>query len=288
MLSEEVIKDRSSNIRRIALVIQYDGSSYCGWQRQDKGLSVQGSLEDAIQELDPIRPVKCVAAGRTDSGVHASGQVVHFDSCGPIPAHRWPKALNGRLPRSIRILEAQETFFNWHACYSAKNRRYRYSIFNASRPNLFISKWTWHKYQSRLNEDLMREALSQLLGTHDFRAFEKAGSNRSSSITTIEDISIKRTGDLIAVDVQATGFLYGMVRLLMGQLVAVGEKKLTLKDFEKRWKEGNRSEVRESAPPNGLCLIRVGYDEKLFSKEASLDTFPGFLLENLDTPKNTF
>ena len=274
-------------INRIALVIQYDGSGFSGWQNQKEFKTIQGTIEEKIAELDPIRPVKVIAAGRTDSGVHASGQVVHFDCSGPIPIHKWASALNGRLPASIKVLEAVSVPSDWHACYSAKYRRYRYSIFNGSYPNLFLQNISWHRYRFKLDVNLMKHALNDLLGLHDFAAFQKAGSNRSNSLTTVQDVSILRQGDIVTVEIQASGFLYGMVRLLMGQLVAVGEKRLTLEAFTNRWRRGLRSEVKDAAPPHGLCLIRVGYEEQIFSKEKSFDTFPSFSLPIFDSLKDT-
>ena len=274
-------------IKRVALVIQYDGCCFHGWQNQKDLRTIQGTLEDKISELDPIRPVKVIAAGRTDSGVHASGQVVHFDCSGPIPIHKWTSALNGRLPSSIKVLEAAHVPKDWHACYSAKYRRYRYSIFNGSYPNLFLQNISWHKYKVRLDINLMKHALHDLLGMHDFAAFQKAGSNRAHSFTTVQEVSICSAGDIVTVEIQASGFLYGMVRLLMGQLVAVGEKRLTLKEFKFRWRNRLRSEVKEAAPPHGLCLIRVGYEDQIFTKEKSFDTFPSFALLKFDSSKES-
>ena len=271
-------------IKRIALSLQYEGSAFCGWQRQRQGTSVQGVLEDAIAQLDPQRPVQTFAAGRTDAGVHAAGQVVHFDSSGPIPASRWAPALNGRLPGTIRVREAVERPLNWHACYSATYRRYRYSIYNGRRPNLFLTPWTWHRYHARLDDQLMVEALEGLLGTHDFGAFMRAGSRRAHARTTIQDVSLERQGDLVSVEIQASGFLYGMVRLLMGQVVAVGEHRLSLASFERRWRERRRSEVKDSAPAKGLCLLRAGYEEPIFSKGGWYDCQPRYFLATEDPP----
>ena len=271
---------------RIALVIQYDGLDFRGWQNQKDSVTVQGTLEEKITELNQGESVKVIAAGRTDSGVHASGQVVHFDYFGPIPTNRWASALNGRLPLSIKVLEAVNVPIEWHACYSAIYRRYRYSIFNGSYPNLFLKHISWHRYRFKLDINLMKQALTDLLGLHDFAAFQKAGSHRSNSITTVQDVSIIRDGDIVTVEIQASGFLYGMVRLLMGQLVAVGEKRLSLDEFRYRWRNGLRSEVKEAAPPHGLCLIRVGYEKKIFSKEKSFDTFPSFSLPIFDSSKD--
>ena len=272
---------------RIALVIQYYGSDFKGWQNQKDAITVQGTLEEKISELDESKPAKVVAAGRTDSGVHASGQVVHFDYSGPIPIHKWASALNGRLPVSIKVLEAVSVPSDWHACYSAKYRRYRYSIFNGAYPNLFLQNISWHKYRFKLDVNLMNIALKDLLGLHDFAAFQKAGSQRSNSLTTVQDVSIFRDGEIVTVEIQASGFLYGMVRLLMGQLVAVGEKRLTVEKFKYRWRNGLRSEIKEAAPPHGLCLIRVGYEEKIFSKQKSFDTFPRFSLPIFESSQDT-
>ena len=271
-------------VKRIALSLQYEGSAFCGWQRQRQGTSVQSVLEDAIAQLDPQRPVQTFAAGRTDAGVHAAGQVVHFDSSGPIPASRWAPALNGRLPGTIRVREAVERPLNWHACYSATYRRYRYSIYNGRRPNLFLTPWTWHRYHARLDDQLMLEALEGLLGTHDFGAFMRAGSRRAHARTTIQDVSLERQGDLVSVEIQASGFLYGMVRLLMGQVVAVGEHRLSLASFERRWRERRRSEVKDSAPAKGLCLLRAGYEEPIFSKGGWYDCQPRYFLATEDPP----
>jgi len=271
-------------VRRIALCLQYDGSAYCGWQRQPRDPSVQETLEAALAQLDPQRPATVVAAGRTDSGVHAAGQVVHFDAAGPIPAQRWPAALNGRLPASIRVRAAATVPAGWHACFSARYRRYRYTLYNGRTPNLFLTPWSWQRYQVRLDEALMRRALEGMLGEHDFGAFERAGSARSHSRTTLQEVSLERRGDLIEVELQASGFLYGMVRLVMGQLVAVGEGRLSLDSFERRWRTIARDEVKEAAPPQGLCLLRVGYAEEVFPRAAWYDCQPRYLLECSDAP----
>jgi len=210
--------------------------------------------------------------------------VVHFDSAGPIPALRWAAALNGRLPASIRVRAAAAVPDDWHACFSACYRRYRYTLYNARIPNLFLAPWSWHRYQIRLDEARMREALEDMLGEHDFAAFERAGSARSHSRTTLQEVSLERRGDLIEVELQASGFLYGMVRLVMGQLVAVGEGRLSPQAFERRWRSRAREEVKEAAPPQGLCLLRVGYPRELFPRAAWYDCQPRYLLECSDAP----
>ena len=270
--------------RRIALCLQYEGSAFCGWQRQRNGHSVQAALEAAIEQLDPLRPIQTFAAGRTDAGVHAAGQVVHFDCSDRIPANKWAPALNGRLPATIRVRESVLRPSNWHACYSATYRRYRYTIHNGRRPNLFLTPWTWHRYHHRLDESRMRDALSGMVGLHDFTAFMRAGSRRAHARTTVQDVALVRQGDLLRVEIQASGFLYGMVRLLMAQLVAVGEHRLTVNGFEQRWRQRRRWEVKEAAPGHGLCLLRAGYEEEIFSKAGWYDGQPWFFLAESDPP----
>jgi tRNA pseudouridine38-40 synthase len=270
--------------QRLALCLQYDGAAFQGWQRQTRQSSVQQTLEEAIAQLDPEASPRVIAAGRTDSGVHAAAQVVHFDAMGPIPPHRWPKALNGRLPSTIRVRAAAAVAQDWHACFSARYRRYRYTIHNGRTPNLFLAPWSWHRYQVRLDEGAMAAALQSLLGEHDFSAFQRAGSRRSHAITTIQEVSLERQGDLLVAEIQASGFLYGMVRLIMGQLVAVGEGRLRLEAFVDRWRRRAREEVREAAPPQGLCLLRVGYPQPVFPEALWYDGQPRFLLESSDPP----
>ncbi len=270
--------------QRIALCLQYDGAAFQGWQRQPRHPSVQETLEEAIAQLDPEASRRVVAAGRTDSGVHAAAQVVHFDAMGPIPPRRWPKALNGRLPSTIRVRAASAVPDDWHACFSASYRRYRYTILNGRTPNLFLAPWSWHRHQVRLEERAMAQSLDSLLGEHDFSAFQRAGSRRAHAITTVQEVLVARQGDLVVVEIQASGFLYGMVRLIMGQLVAVGEGRLQPEAFIDRWRRRARDEVRDAAPPQGLCLLRVGYPQPVFPEALWYDCQPRFTLESTDPP----
>ena len=264
-------------MKRIALKIQYDGSYFSGWQRQKNAISVQEMIEDALFKVSN-QMIKTYAAGRTDAGVHASGQVVHFDIEFVIPGDRYAYVLNNKLPSTIRILESIEVNNSWHSSYSAVYRHYRYLINNSKIPNLFINKWSWHRYQKSLDDFSMRNATNGMLGEHDFFAFQKSGSNRSTSLTTIKSIEIERTEDLILIDIKATGFLYGMVRSIVGQLVLVGEKKISPEIFKDRWVCKNKNDVRESAPANGLCFVNAVYEEIVFKRVDKDDLFPKFLV----------
>ena len=144
-------------MKRVALILQYDGSYFSGWQRQNNAISVQEVIENALFKVSN-QMIKLFAAGRTDAGVHASGQVVHFDIEFLIPADRYANVLNSRLPQSIRIIESAEVKNTWHACYSAVYRHYRYVINNGKIPNLFLNKWSWHRYQKSLDEYSMSKA----------------------------------------------------------------------------------------------------------------------------------
>ena len=265
-------------MKRVALLIQYDGSNYSGWQRQKNATTVQEILERALFKITR-QVVKTFAAGRTDAGVHASGQVVHFDADCVIPGSNYSDVLNSLLPSTIRILESVEVKNNWHACYSAMYRHYRYVINNSKFPNLFINNWSWHRYQKVLDEVLMANASKRMEGEHDFFAFQKSGSNRSTSITKINNIDIQRVEDLILVDIKATGFLYGMVRLIVGQLVLVGEKKISPEIFTDRWLNKKKDDVKESAPARGLCFVNAVYEENVFKKINKKDFFPVFLIK---------
>ncbi|MEB3275559.1 MAG: tRNA pseudouridine(38-40) synthase TruA [Cyanobacteriota bacterium] len=271
-------------MRRIALCLQYDGAAFHGWQRQANAPSVQQTLEQALRDLDPTGPAVCMAAGRTDTGVHAAAQVVHFDCAGPIPPQRWPKALNGRLPPSIRVRAAREVASDWHACFNACHRRYRYTLYNGRLPNLFLQHWSWHRYRLPIAVQPMAAVLEAMVGHHDFSAFMRAGSQRRDGLTTLQEVAVQRQGDLISVELQASGFLYGMVRLLMGQLVAVGEGRLAGETLLQRWRERQRVAIKEAAPAHGLCLLRVGYPVAVFEEAECYAGLPRFQLDVSDPP----
>ena len=266
-------------MKRVALRIQYDGTNFSGWQKQKQVKTVQETLENKLKELSSEN-IKTFAAGRTDAGVHAAGQVIHFDTGSLIPANRWADALNGRLPDSIRILESVSAPNDWHACFSAIYRHYRYIINNGKIRNIFFNRWTWHKYQVKLDENLMSLALKGLQGKHDFFAFQKTGSSRPTSITTIREIHLKRIGDLIYLDIKAKGFLYGMVRSIVGQLVLVGEKKISPDIFYKRWSNKQKEYILQSAPAKGLCFVNAVYNDNLFKQIKQNDLFPKFLISD--------
>jgi tRNA pseudouridine38-40 synthase len=265
--------------QRIALVIQYIGTEFYGWQRQPNARTVQAEIEDAIASILQKKTV-IHAAGRTDTGVHAAAQVAHFDAVTLIPAQRWASVLNARLPKDILIRASAEVPPDWHSRFSASWRRYRYTIYTDSRPNLFVRSLAWHYYYEPLDETLIQKALDPLVGRHHLHAFHRANSSRPHSWVDVHAAECTRDGSFLYIEVQASGFLYGMMRLLVGLLVQVGRGERSLEDFARLWQEERRDEVRHAAPAQGLCLLRVGYPDMPFSLDIWYDTQPKMTLPN--------
>lgn len=263
---------------RVALVIQYLGTHFHGWQRQPKKRTVQEEIETALERVLG-HPVAVHGAGRTDSGVHAAAQVAHFDATGSkIPAGRWATILNSYLPTDVLIRASEAVSQNWHARFCAKWRRYRYTLYTDPRPNLFVKPFSWHYYYQPLDESLIQAALSPLVGRHHLAAFHRAGSSRAHSWVEVQAAECYRQEPFLHIEIQANGFLYGMVRLLVGMLVQVGSLERSPASFTELWQQQRREEVKSAAPAHGLCLLRVGYPEFPFSPEVWYDTLPKLVL----------
>ncbi len=261
---------------RVALVIQYLGTHFHGWQRQSHHRTVQEEIEKAISTVLGYH-VTLHGAGRTDSGVHAAAQVAHFDATGRIPAHKWAKVLNSYLPKDILIRASASVDHSWHARFSAVYRRYRYTLYTEELPNLFVSPFSWHYYHAPLEELLIQAALKPLVGHHHLAAFHRSNSARKHSWVEVQVADCYRTGPFLHIEIQANGFLYGMVRLLVGMLVQVGSGQKTLASFTDLWKDERREEVKYAAPAHGLCLLRVGYPDFPFPPEIWYETQPKFI-----------
>ncbi|MCU0566474.1 MAG: tRNA pseudouridine(38-40) synthase TruA [Oculatellaceae cyanobacterium Prado106] len=272
--------------QRVALVIQYLGTHFHGWQRQPRHRSVQEEIETAIQSVLGY-PVTLHGAGRTDSGVHAAAQVAHFDAPLLIPAYRWADILTHRLPADVVVRASAAVEANWHARFSALWRRYRYTIYTEARPNLFVRPFAWHYYLSPLDESLMQAALDPLLGRHHLAAFHRAGSSRPHSWVDVQAAECTRQGAIVQIELQASGFLYGMVRLLVGMLVEVGQGLRSPQEFTAIWTEQRRDLVKYAAPPQGLCLLRVGYPDFPFPPDLWFDTQPQFSFPSITEPTFT-
>ncbi|HIK16691.1 MAG TPA: tRNA pseudouridine(38-40) synthase TruA [Leptolyngbyaceae cyanobacterium M33_DOE_097] len=265
----------SAQVQRVALVIQYLGTHFHGWQWQPHHRTVQEEIENALQSVLQY-PVRIHGAGRTDTGVHAAAQVAHFDAPAHIPAHRWASILNARLPDDVLIRASAAVSDSWHARFSAVWRRYRYTLYTDPRPNLFVRPYTWHYYYEPIDESLIQAALEPLLGRHHLAAFHRAGSSRVHSWVDVQVAECRRQDSFLWIEVQAGGFLYGMMRLLVGMLVEVGRGVRSPKNFTEIWKSQLRDQVKYAAPPQGLCLLRVGYPDFPFAPEVWYDTQPLF------------
>ena len=271
--------ENPQSIQRVALVIQYLGTNFHGWQRQPNQRTVQEEIETAISTVLE-RPVTLHAAGRTDAGVHAAAQVAHFDASGPIPAHRWASVLNSRLAKDILIRASAKVEPTWHARFSASWRRYRYTLYTDPTPNLFVRPFAWHCYGAPVDESLIQTALTPLIGRHHLAAFHRAGSARPHSWVDVQAAECQRSGPLIYIEVQASGFLYGMMRLLVGLLVQVGRGERPIDNFTDIWVNERREMVKYAAPAQGLCLLRVGYSEFPFPPEVWYDTQPKLVISH--------
>lgn len=263
--------------QRVALVIQYQGTQFHGWQRQRAERTVQAEIEFAIASVLG-HSVTLHGAGRTDAGVHAAAQVGHFFAPKVIPAERWAAILNDRLLDDIVIRASAPVAARWHAQFSAQWRRYRYTFYTARYPNLFVAPFVWHYYFQPLDESLMLAALKPMVGYYNLAAFHRAGSDRAHSWVEMQDVTCSRSGHFVSIELQAKGFLYGMVRLIMGLIVQVGQGQLSPECFTAIWQKQRRDLVKYSAPPQGLCLLRVGYEDFPFPPEAWVDTQPQFSL----------
>lgn len=206
---------------RIALTLEYDGSGFCGWQSQAGGGAVQDALESALS-LVADAPIRVVCAGRTDAGVHAIGQVVHFDTAALRPDTAWVRGVNSHLPASVAVRWAQSVPDDFHARFSATGRRYRYVLLNrGERPGLMAKRVGW--FHRPLDADAMRAAAGLLLGEHDFSAFRAVECQAKSPVKTLRRADVTRHGDLLVFDFEASAFLHHMVRNIVGALVYVGK-----------------------------------------------------------------
>jgi tRNA pseudouridine38-40 synthase len=245
--------------RRLKLIVSYDGRDFAGWQSQKHRNTVQDNLEAAFERVCGRR-LMVSGSGRTDTGVHALGQCAHVDvPAAQFAAERWLKALNGVLPQTIRILRAHFVSNRFHARFSAKGKAYRYRIINGPvRPPLEIGR-AWH-IAAPLDPNLLKRAASLFMGRHDFASFSvNRGTEERSTIRTIDYVRITGRRGLIEIEIGADGFLYKMVRLMVGSIARCALGKESLQSVEMRLERPSRPSARFVAPAAGLYLIRVHY-----------------------------
>ncbi len=245
-------------MRNIKLVLSYDGTDFHGWQRQPEHRTVQQVLEEALGRLTGFEPATN-ASGRTDAGVHALGQVVHFYTASRHAPEVFVKALNALLPHDVRIREAREMPQAFHATLDAEAKLYRYVIDNGRVADPFQRRYSHHVFQP-LDVAAMNRAADPLRGRHDFHSFETHWPNRTSSVRTITHIAVDRVNSFVRIDVEADGFLYNMVRSITGTLVLVGTGRWPESRVAEALAAEDRREAGPTAPPQGLFLVRVRYE----------------------------
>lgn len=245
---------------RIKLTIEYDGTAYAGWQRQENALAVQQVIEEALTKLTRARVV-IAGASRTDAGVHALGQTAHFDTESRIPPDKYAFALNTMLPADIRIRKSEAVSEDFHARFSNKGKRYRYLIYQSPHAGA-LNRNTHAHVIYPLDDEKMRRELTALIGTHDFAAFAASGSVVKDTVRTIYNASLTRRGDELELLMEGSGFLYNMVRIIAGTLISVGAGRLEEGAFARAIQSGNRLDLGVTAPAHGLTLMEVYYKER--------------------------
>ena len=244
-------------MQRLLLTLRYDGTDYHGWQVQPNGVTVQQLLQDAIEAVTGVRS-GVIGCSRTDAGVHADGFCCTFDTESALRGDRMIGALNAHLPDDIAVYRCDEVAADFHPRYAACGKRYVYRIWNATYRNPFWERYAVH-HRRLLDERAMDEWAKRFVGTYDFAAFCAAGSSVSDTVRTVTACSVERDGDMITVSVSADGFLYNMVRIIVGTLLDIAFGKLTPDDITAALQSGRREQAGATAPAKGLCLQTVFY-----------------------------
>ncbi|EGL81982.1 tRNA pseudouridine synthase A [Caldalkalibacillus thermarum TA2.A1] len=287
------MSEQTTGVHKWKCTVAYDGTAYAGFQRQPNAVTIQGELEAVLKRMHR-HPVQVVGSGRTDAGVHARGQVIHFESSLALEENEWTKALNAQLPGDIRILRTEKVPASFHARYDVRGKEYRYFICNAPVHDPFVRQYSYH-VPLPLDVTLMQEAGRLFEGTHDFTAFSSAKTEVADKVRTIDKLTLEvlpvgrgtqaeqakpgfdrevvwpgwahcptaggkpRAGQMITVICRGTGFLYHMVRIIVGTLIEVGKGKKSPADVERALKVKDRNLAGPTAPPEGLFLWRVFY-----------------------------
>ncbi len=245
-------------MRNIKLTIEYDGKDFNGWQKQPNKLNIQGTIERAIEEITGEQ-IELNASGRTDAGVHSLGQVANFKTNSSIPIEKIPIAINTKIKKSIRIIDAEEVDERFHSRLACKRKTYRYIINNNITASAIYRNLETHIPQ-KMDVDKMKQAIKYFEGEHDFRAFKASGTSSKSSVRTIYKAEIYEQKDnRLWIELTGNGFLYNMVRIIVGTLVEVGLGKFEPNEIPKIIEDGKRENAGKTMPPNGLYLVKVEY-----------------------------
>lgn len=244
-------------MRNLLITICYDGSAFHGWQVQKNALAVQQVLQDAIEAVFGER-LDVKGCSRTDSGVHANMYCCNFFTDMSISCEGVVMALNTKLPKQIAVLSCREVEQDFHARYNCKSKQYVYKLYNAKIRNPFYADYAYH-YRWHIDEDYLNTEALAFVGTHDFSGFCSSKSDVEDTVRTISSISVKRDGDMVLFTVEADGFLYNMVRIIVGTLIFVNEGKIAQGELAEVIESKCRKRAGKTAPPNGLYLNKVVY-----------------------------
>ncbi|WLD93560.1 tRNA pseudouridine(38-40) synthase TruA [Alkalihalobacillus sp. AL-G] len=245
-------------MKRISGIISYDGTGFSGYQVQPKQRTVQGELEKVLRRIHKGEYVKTTASGRTDAGVHAVGQVFHFDTGLSIEPGGWIRALNAQLPSDIRIVSMGNVHSDFHARFDVTEKEYRYRIFNGEHSHVFRRNYTYH-IPYALDVEAMKQATSYFVGTHDFTSFCSTKSVVKNRVRTIYKLDLVEDADELVVIVKGNGFLYNMVRIIVGTLLDVGSGRITADILPPMMEAKDRNAAGKTAPAHGLYLWHVSY-----------------------------
>ncbi|MBQ2258498.1 MAG: tRNA pseudouridine(38-40) synthase TruA [Lachnospiraceae bacterium] len=246
-------------MRNFKIILQYEGTRYQGWQRQDStGNTIQGKLEAILGKMTGLGFVQVDGSGRTDSGVHALGQVANFKIDTEMTKEQVMDYINQYLPEDIGVISIAEMPERFHSRLNAKGKTYRYRIWNSPLPCVFERKYV-HVVAEKLDVNAMKKAAACFVGKHDFKAFTSNKKSKKSTARTIESIAIERNGNELVLTYNGDGFLYHMVRILTGTLIEVGLGKRSPESIPELLEHGTRDMAGELAPAKGLCLVEVRY-----------------------------
>lgn len=244
-------------MKNLRLILEYRGTRYAGWQKQNNAVTIQGKLEEAIEKITGERP-KIYSSSRTDAGVHALGLCVSFKTSTKVLMEKLPLALNSVLPHDIAVVSAAEADMDFHARFSAKGKKYIYKIHSRAARSPIHRGFAWH-VPRRLDFEAMQEASAHFVGKHDFSAFKSTGGSENTSIRTIHSAELIKSGDILELHISGDGFLYNMVRIIAGTLVYVGLGKIEPQEIPGIISSGDRTRAGKTAPPEGLFLSEVYY-----------------------------
>ncbi len=245
-------------MRKIRLVVEYDGTTLSGWQRQANAPTVQQHLEEVLAQILQ-HDVTVAGASRTDAGVHARGQVAAFETERSIPLHGIRRGLNSLLPDVIAVRSAEEVPLDFHPRFGATGKHYRYSILRAPDRSPLLRHRAWH-HPEPIDVARMRDAARALVGEHDFAAFRAAGCTAKTSVRRIDTIDLTEAEDLLSIDIRGNAFLRNMVRIVAGTLADVGRGALEVAQVAEILGSKDRTKAGKTAPAHGLCLVEVRYD----------------------------